>query len=234
MSKAKERLDPLSEDVDRIQAFIHLQRYKYASREIHGDILDVGCGLGYGSKMLYDDYKSVIAFDISKDAILYAKKKYKGPIYLRADAQTLPFKDEIFDSVVALEIIEHVNSDIQMLKEIFRVLKKNGILILSTPNVAHLQNRIKSLLLMKNLIKKYAHKPKNPYHKREYTPKQIAKLLKSAGFIIEKKWGQILTLPLVNRFPPPLCVNTGRILPDFSLHIIYKARKPKQTSKKKT
>jgi len=45
---------------------------------VDGDILDVGCGLGYGSKMLYDNHKSVIAFDISRDAISYAKRSIKN------------------------------------------------------------------------------------------------------------------------------------------------------------
>jgi len=224
MNKAKERIDPWAGDVDEIQSLLHIRRYEYAVREVGGVILDVGCGLGYGSRMLYQIHNSVVAFDISDTAVSYAKRNHKGPMYTRADAQVLPFKDMSFDSVVAFEIIEHVSNDIYLLREIFRVLKREGTLILSTPNATHLRNRLECALFKKNLI---TEKQKNPYHKREYTPRQLARLLESTGFIIEKRWGQILTFPLVHKLPPCLSVNTGRFLPDLALHVVYKARKNK-------
>ncbi len=220
--KAKERLDPWAEDVDEIQAFLHIQRYEHARKYVKGMVLDVGCGLGYGSEMLYRIRDSIVAFDISDTTLLYAKRNYPGPMYIRADAQAFPFKEMSFDAVVALEIIEHVDSGTYLLQEIFRVLKKDGVLILSTPNVAHLINRLERTLFKKNLLAK---KSKNPYHKHEYTPEELARLLESIGFTIEEKWGQILTFPLVHKLPPRLCVNTGRFLPDLSLYIICKVRK---------
>lgn len=222
VGKDKERLDPLAGDVDRIQAFLHIQRYEHAMKCVKGMILDVGCGLGYGSGMLHGVSNSIIAFDISDTALSYAKRNYPGPMYVRADAQAFPFKDTSFDTVVALEIIEHVNSSIHLLREIHRVLKNEGFLILSTPNIAHLRNRLECALFKKNLI---AGEPENPYHKHEYTPEELSRSLESTGFKIEEKWGQILTFPLVHELPPRLCVNTGRFLPDFSLHIICKVRK---------
>ena len=222
MGKDKERLDPLTGDVDKIQAFLHIQRYEHAIKYVKGMVLDVGCGLGYGSGMLHRIRNSIVAFDISDTALLYAKRNYPGPMYIRADAQAFPFEDTSFDTVVALEIIEHVNSSIYLLREIHRVLKNEGFLILSTPNVAHLRNRLECALFKKNLV---AGEPENPFHKHEYTPEELARLLESTGFTIEEKWGQILTFPLVHMLPPRLGANTGRFLPDFSLHIICKVRK---------
>jgi ubiquinone/menaquinone biosynthesis C-methylase UbiE len=225
MSKAKERLDPWDKDVDKIQSFLHIQRYTYALKEVNGIILDVGCGLGYGSKMLYTTHNSVVAIDISDIALSYAKRNYPGPDYIRADAQNLSFRDAAFDCVVALEIIEHVNNGAKVLKEIYRILKRGGRLILSTPNIAHLQNRLRYTLSKKSLVTEMR-KPKNPYHKQEYTSEQLVKLLETTGFKIERRWGQILPFPFANKLPPRLYVNTGRFLPDFSLHIVYKATKP--------
>lgn len=228
MRRARERLDPWGEDVDEIQAFLHIQRYERATKEVEGLILDVGCGFGYGSTMLLQmctQTRTVVAIDTSSTALSYAKKKYLGPIYTRADAQAFPFKDMSFDSVVALEVIEHVDNDIHLLREVHRVLRDEGLLILSTPNTNHLTNRLRNALFKKELP---GGKPKNPYHKQEYTPKELASLLESAGFTIEKKWGQILTFPLVHKLPLRLCVNTGRFLPDFSFHIICNARKKRK------
>ena len=225
MRKAKERLDPWSEDVEEIQAFLHIQRYERATKEVEGLILDVGCGFGYGSTMLLQmcaKASTVVAIDTSSTALSHAKRHDPEPIYMRSDAQGLPFKDVSFDSVVALEVIEHVDDGAYLLGEVHRVLRDEGILILSTPNADHLGARLEYTLSRKKLPTR---KPKNPYHKHEYTPKELAALLESAGFTIEEKWGQILTFPLVHRLPVRLHVNTGRFLPDLSFHVICKARK---------
>lgn len=222
MDDSKERMDPWIEDVEGIQSYIHLQRYEYAMRKAKDVVLDVGCGLGYGSAALFNAKKSVSAFDISEYALLYAVRYYPGPAYLRADVHALPFRDGSFESVVAFEVIEHVDNGIQLLREIYRVLKNRGKLFLSTPNIAHLRNRLMHLLFRKDV---FTDKPKNPYHKYEYTNDELTRLLKTAGFIIEKKWGQILTFPLVHKLPPYLYANTGHFLPNLSLYIIYEARK---------
>jgi 2-polyprenyl-3-methyl-5-hydroxy-6-metoxy-1,4-benzoquinol methylase len=226
MSKAKERLDPSAADVGEIEAYSHVQRYEYAIKDAKGTILDLGCGLGYGSEMLYRFHKSIVSLDISGPALSNAKKIYLGPMYIKADAQFLPFADESFDSVVALEIIEHLDNGLGSLREINRVLRDDGILIVSTPNTAHLRNRLDSLIRRKEP----PNRPVNPYHKHEYSSKEFERLLKSARFAIRQKRGQIITFPLVHWLPPRVCVTTGRSLPDLSLHILYEARKTQHRS----
>lgn len=101
----------------------------------------------------------------------------------------LPFENESFDMVTCCEVIEHLPiSPRKLLNDIHRVLKKNGTLILTTPNFARLRYRI-SLLLGKNPIELFPDElPKDPYHIhiREYTPRELISLLKQTKFSIEK------------------------------------------------
>jgi SAM-dependent methyltransferase len=213
----KERLNPWLADADKVQSFLHIQRYDFAQHEVFGEILDVACGLGYGSKIL-GSVGEVVSVDVSKDALSYARKNFSGLNCLRLDVQLLSFSDERFDCVVALEVIEHVEDSAQLLREIHRVLKKGGLLIISTPNIKHLMNRIRHPFTKLT-------KPENPYHKREFTSKDFEFLLERSGFSIEKRFGQVLTMPLVYRLPPRLSVNTGHFFPSLATHVVYKVRK---------
>lgn len=117
----------------------HMQRYLSVLSLCKGKkVLDAACGEGYGSNMISDVAESVIGIDISKEAVENAKKKYdKSNLeYINASVEKLPLENESVDVVVSFETIEHVNKDIQnsFINEIKRVLKKDGILIMSSPD----------------------------------------------------------------------------------------------------
>ena len=106
---------------------------------VEGDrILDVGCWRGYTSETLAKRYKEVIGIDLLPKEIEKAKKrvKAKNVRFEVMDACSLKFPDNYFDCALFLEIIEHVENPIKALKEIYRVLKPGGCLVLSTPNAA--------------------------------------------------------------------------------------------------
>lgn len=120
--------------------------------------------------------------------LITKNKKIKGlPEYqLNIERDKLPFTDRYFDIVLCGEIIEHLLQDpIFMLKEIRRVLKKNGVVILSTPNVVSLYNRCR-LLLGHNIYSDYS--PYGPYgkHNREFTAQELSDMFTKAGFTIGK------------------------------------------------
>lgn len=93
-------------------------------------ILDVGCGTGKNLEELLS-FGKVYGIDSSSDAIRFCKKRILTNIYLRHSHQT-KFKNNYFDIVLLLDVLEHVDEN-PTLKEIHRILKPNGILILTVP-----------------------------------------------------------------------------------------------------
>lgn len=115
----------------------HLVRYIAAQRLVAGGtVLDAACGSGYGSSMLAQEASFVYALDRDPAAIAYARSHYVADNleYIRGSVAQLPFDDARFDAVVTFETIEHVPDYDLFLREIRRVLKRDGLLILSTPN----------------------------------------------------------------------------------------------------
>ena len=118
----------------------HYQRYYCALPLVRGKkVLDAACGEGYGTAVLARAAAHVTGIDISPDAIARAKGSYsqEGRVrFIEGSIAELPLEDYSIDVVVSFETIEHVPEDIQhkFLDEIARVLKKDGFLIMSTPN----------------------------------------------------------------------------------------------------
>jgi len=168
----------------------HIQRYRFAIRKIGSNkkVLDLGCGTGYGSELLYKEGNKVYGIDISQKAIDYAKKTYPGPEYICCSAERLPFEDNFFDAVTAFEVIEHVQNPEKTLDEIYRVLKEDGDLFISTPNPQHFGNALKHFLLRKPYLEK-VHMD-NVYHVKEFTCDEFLDFLQNNGFKIVFQYGQ--------------------------------------------
>ena len=133
-----ERFVPGIDDAEL--AMEHYQRYYSALPLVRGKkVLDAACGEGYGTALLAKAAAHVTGIDISPDAIARAKGSYsqEGRVrFIEGSIAELPLEDHSMDVVVSFETIEHVPEDIQhnFLDEIARVLKKDGFLIMSTPN----------------------------------------------------------------------------------------------------
>lgn len=124
----------------------HIDRYQFSVRkltEIYSDskeltILDAACGTGYGSSLLKNIRSSqVIGLDICPETVSYAQKKYstENCLFKLCDlTQMKKIEDQTIDAVVSFETIEHLETPTIFLKNINRVLKKGGYLIISTPN----------------------------------------------------------------------------------------------------
>jgi len=147
----------------------HLFAYEFASRAFPKDCccLEVGCGEGYGTSLLSKYVKEIIGLDVDNEIIMHAQKKYRTAncYFILYDGEKIPFEDYKFDGVISFQVIEHIEDDKRFVSEIHRVLKENGIFILTTPNRTY---RLKP-----------RQKPWNPFHVREYYPLELDNLLKS-------------------------------------------------------
>jgi 2-polyprenyl-3-methyl-5-hydroxy-6-metoxy-1,4-benzoquinol methylase len=175
--------------------FEHISRYSGTARKAHGTVLDIGCGTGYGAAIL-STKASVVALDISPAALRFARKSYSGPEFVMATAISIPLADESVDMVTAFEIIEHLVEPDKFLTECHRTLKKGGVLVLSSPNPAHLINWLKNKLLGIPIPPKMV--AENIYHVREFTHDEMVALLSSKGFkLVHDAKGQTIDLPYI-------------------------------------
>jgi 2-polyprenyl-3-methyl-5-hydroxy-6-metoxy-1,4-benzoquinol methylase len=116
----------------------HANRYIFAARYARDKVvLDVACGVGYGSYYLRRSARRVIAGDISAEALSSASNRFGEDIeYVRLDAQNLPFQDGAFEVICSFETIEHLSDHHRFLAECLRCLRPGGALLCSTPNKA--------------------------------------------------------------------------------------------------
>ena len=117
----------------------HLNRYYFVTTQFdlkEKTVLDIASGEGYGSNILAQHAKQVYGVDIAEEAVTHANSKYKSNNlkYLQGSATSIPIGNGTIDMVVSFETIEHHDKHEEMMQEIKRVLKPNGILIISSPN----------------------------------------------------------------------------------------------------
>jgi len=97
------------------------------------NVLIIGCGSQGEMGILNKNCKG-LGVDLSETAIKQTKRDYPKFKYYVCDATNLPMKDNQFDCVVCSEVMEHIPNQQKLLKEIKRVLKRKGLLLLTTPN----------------------------------------------------------------------------------------------------
>lgn len=107
------------------------------AREPGARVLDVGAGEGYFTKLLAERGHRVEACDFRPDRF-----RVPGVPFHRADLnESIPLPDESFDCAVAIEVIEHIENQMRFVREVVRVTRKGGTVVLTTPNVLSLPSR---------------------------------------------------------------------------------------------
>ncbi|GEM_PF-1016958 len=153
-------------------------------------VLEVGCGKGRVSRIFKDQGADIYGVDVS-EKLLQEAKNISPFSFIKAEAYQMPFKDDTFDIVVMLEVFEHIPDPHSALREITRVLKNDGKLIVVDRNKFSLNNR---RFLVPNLLIKRYHELKNewmypkdfPYRERWFDPGRVhrtfRRYFKDAGY----------------------------------------------------
>jgi len=145
-----------------------LKAYYVAENLVKGKLLEIGCGEGRGVDLLAPKASSYTAVDKIEEVVEGLSAKYLESSFIQANIPPLPFEDNLFDTVVSFQVIEHIKEDVTYLKEIHRILKPGGKAYISTPNIKMTLSR-------------------NPWHIREYTAQELTDLSKKHFSRVEMK-----------------------------------------------
>ncbi|MBI4330055.1 MAG: class I SAM-dependent methyltransferase [Chloroflexi bacterium] len=142
-------------------------------------ILDIGCGTGSNLRS-WESHGEVLGLDNSPQALSFCRMKGNTNL-LKGDAAVLPFRDNTFEVIIALDMLEHMEKDEDTVREFFRVCRPGGHLLLTVPALMFLWSQHDMAL----------------HHKRRYSRNQLESLVSRGGFRIERMsfWNLALLLP---------------------------------------
>lgn len=189
---------------------------------LKGRILDIGCADGNFSETLakkgYDCYGLEYLEEAIKDCTGKGIKVVQGSFL-----EKFPFEDNFFDLVFAGEVVEHTIDDLAFLGEINRVLKRGGILILTTPNLVSLGNR---WLMLFGKLPRFAY---SEFHYRIYTTVLIKNKIIKANFKIKKiDSNYVLISTFFNKSIGKIGEWLGSKLPNLGENLILYAKNDKK------
>jgi SAM-dependent methyltransferase len=149
------------------------RRHEVVYRRLAGrcegrDVLEAGCGEGYGADLIAGVARRVIGVDYDEPTVAHVRARYPRIDVRHGNLAELPLPDGAVDVVVNFQVIEHLWDQAQFIAECARVLRPSGLLMISTPN------RI--------TFSPGRDTPLNPFHTRELDAAELTELLAGGGF----------------------------------------------------
>jgi len=132
------------------------------------DVLDFGCGTGAFLAHL-ERFGAVSAVDGDEDAVVFCHQRGRDEVRHVAPGAPLPFADASFDLVTSLDVVEHIEDDVAALRELHRVLRPGGLLLVAVPAFGFL----------------WGDQDEISHHFRRYTDASLRRALDGAGFRVE-------------------------------------------------
>jgi len=195
------------------------------------NVLDIGCGKAFDLIELSPLFKECYGMDISQNELNLASKtvKEKGINnikFKKGVAEKIPFEDNTFDLIIFSEVIEHLPNVNPAMQEIKRVFKKEGYIMITTPNRYRVNELFKNIVPRKlyyKLKKRFSTDSKDVIikeeelnikeHFHEYSVSELKKLLKANNFeIINFKGGKLTIFPLFLFDKFPFLINIVRLI----------------------
>jgi len=135
--------------------------YEQVSKIVHGNVIDIGSGTGFGTHLFARNASAVIGCEIDETALRFSQKAFSnGKVSFHSLDITQPIAPASYDFVTMIDVIEHIKKDALAVKNCCDLLNENGTFIVSTPN----------------RLSRYR---KSEYHVREYSPDELKELLSS-------------------------------------------------------
>ncbi len=171
---------------------------KYIKKIRTGRVLDVGCAYGFMLQRFPNSFRK-FGVDVSKYAVEIARKKLPSATFkIMGAEEKLPFKKDFFDIILFNDVLEHLENPEIALKNIFRMLKKGGILYITTPNLNIVRKKI------------FRNSDKKVHHISLFSHSSLISLLNGLGFKIVEHW-TFINLIFYMRFKSNLGIESAFI-----------------------
>ena len=190
-----------------------------------GRLLDVAAGSGIAAGILQDRGWEVSALDISEELVSQIRDRGIEARVHDLSSRPLPFEDQTFEAVFAGEIIEHLVDTSGFLEQLRRVLRPGGVLVLTTPNLASIENRLRLLFGRYPIWVEYALSDQG--HVRAYTLPTLRSHLRSTGFQVEEiggNWVPLVPQRWTDDLRVPALARTGDWFPTLAQVLVAKGR----------
>ena len=199
--------------------------------EPRGRLLDVAAGSGIAAQALVGEGWTVSALEISEALAEQVRTRGVADVQVHDLATAaLPYENGTFQAVFAGEIIEHLVDTTAFLAEVRRVLLPAGVAVITTPNLASFENRVRMLLgRYPNFVE---YELGGDGHVRAYTLPVLRRQLEAGGFTVEDakgNWVPFLPQVVMNDIRTPFIARTGDWFPRLSQGLIVKARRVART-----
>lgn len=200
-------------------------------------VLEIGCSAGYFTNKLRQKAGRAFGVDINKELVNLAQQIYPAVKFMSHEPNILPFPEESFDTVVALEVIEHTDNEKEFIDEVYRVLAPGGLLILSTPHKGLFEwldpfnLKQKTLRIMPTALLRLAQKTQRinntqftdnlQYHKH-YSLEELKQILGERFRIIRVSRSGLLLFPICSALLSIVTRLTGALWPKLLLQSLMK------------
>ncbi len=170
--KDNDNIRRVTETSDKVSFYLHEVKHRLLEQFVRdADVLDVGCGSGFGLKKLSHVYKSGVGIDYNQNAVDYANSQnVPNTKYLCMDVRDFHIENRKFDVIYSMDVIEHLDNVDGYLDSIRKHLRPGGRFICATPNIKFTKNT-------------------NPEHVFEYTVDEFREKIEEF-FTIEEYYGQ--------------------------------------------